>query len=561
MTSFSVKIQNYKCFEGATGFEDIKRVNLIIGKNNAGKSSLIDLIECVVSNKYIFDTSTWRKNNSPQVIFESTISKDIAAKTFPDNVSGGTIRTNHWEYGRKLIGRRMKWVRESNNCTLLSCDDKGISPDLEQVREYKDKLARNTIVPLQGKIFKRLLAERDILPEPSSAAGEVIIRDNGTGITNALQCFLNRSNLPSELVEYELLDGLNKIFSHDAFFSKIVCQLHSDENWEIFLEEDGKGRIALSRSGSGLKTVISVLVYLTLIPYIEKRTLKEFVFCFEELENNIHPALLRRLNSYIYDSSTKNGFSYFLTTHSNVLIDQFSKQKDAQIVHVTHKNGVSTCSTATTYIDNNGILDDLDVRSSDILQANGVIWVEGPSDRIYINRWISLWSDGALKEGTHYQVIFYGGRLLAHLSAGNPEEIESGVSILRANRNAIIMIDSDKRNKSQAINDTKKRIKEEFKNFDAFCWITKGKEIENYIHHSVINSAFNVESYKQVGQYECFFDYFDSLKAGFGSKYRSKKTLLAEKIAPHIQKDDMRDILDLEECIEKTCMAISGWNK
>ncbi|MFM9597423.1 hypothetical protein ACKI1O_49810, partial [Streptomyces scabiei] len=85
-----------------------------------------------------------------------------------------------------------------------------------------------------------------------------------------------------------------------------------------------------------------------------------------------------------------------------------------------------------------------------------------PSDRIYLNRWIELWSEGSLREGTHYQIIFYGGRLLSHLSAQSPEDVASCISILNTNRNAIILIDSDKRSKSTPINETKKRIQNEF---------------------------------------------------------------------------------------------------
>ena len=36
-----------------------------------------------------------------------------------------------------------------------------------------------------------------------------------------------------------------------------------------------------------------------------------------------------------------------------------------------------------TYRDSCHILDDLEARASDLLQANGIVWVEGPSDRIY----------------------------------------------------------------------------------------------------------------------------------------------------------------------------------
>ncbi len=41
----SIKIKNYKCFGNEPqGFEKIYPINIITGKNNSGKSSLIDLI-------------------------------------------------------------------------------------------------------------------------------------------------------------------------------------------------------------------------------------------------------------------------------------------------------------------------------------------------------------------------------------------------------------------------------------------------------------------------------------------------------------------------------------
>ena len=48
-----------------------------------------------------------------------------------------------------------------------------------------------------------------------------------------------------------------------------------------------------------------------------------------------------------------------------------------------------------------------------------------------------------------------------------------------ANKNSFIVIDSDKRDADDDINDTKKRILDEFGDK---CWITKGREIENYLN-------------------------------------------------------------------------------
>lgn len=560
MHQLEIKIKNYKCFSEEAGFDAIQRVNLIIGRNNSGKSSLLDLIDAVASKKYDFDRNTWRDNQRPQVIFQSIISEEIATRTFPNNTSGGQINYNHGLYGQKYIGKAIKWSKSGNNsASLIDCDDEGIHPPLRQSGDYHQRLPNNMPVAIEGKVFRRLLAERDILPEPANTT-DIKISTNGSGLTNAIQCFINKSDLPSDLVERDILEGLNKIFAHDACFTDIVCQLHDSNAWEIYLEEEHKGRIPLSQSGSGLKTVMSVLACLILVPHLEGKSLDSYIFGFEELENNIHPALLRRLNEYIYKASIEHDFIYFLTTHSNVLIDQFSKQSDAQIIHVTHDQQSSICTTANTYIENNGILDDLDIRASDILQSNGVIWVEGPSDRIYLNRWIDLWSNGTLKEGTHYQIIFYGGRLLSHLSAENPEDVDGGISILNANRNALILIDSDKRNQQSRINDTKQRIKDEFDRLDAFCWITKGKEIENYIPLETVNARWGIQATEHVGRYDNYFDYLDQLVNGEGTKYSNKKTLMAEELIPHMTKENLSQILDINENLEQVCRSIESWN-
>lgn len=559
----AIKVKNYKCFMEETGFDAIRRVNLIIGRNNAGKSSLLDLIEIVVTGKYgELEESTWRGSQSPQVIFGADITQNVVNEVFNPRSSGGNIRGSHGAYGQAYVGRAIKWTkngRGNNSSTLIDCDDAGINPPLKTAGNYSQSLPDKMPIPLEGKVFRRLLAERDILPEAAQSQS-ITIGINGSGITNAIQSFINRSNLPSDLVESAILNSLNSIFAHDAVFTDIVCQEHENNLWEIYLEEELKGRIALSQSGSGLKTVISVLACLILVPHLEDKPLSEYVFGFEELENNIHPALLRRLNDYIYNAAQEHHFLYVLTTHSNVLIDQFSKQSDAQIIHVTHVDSIATCTTANTYIENNGILDDLDVRASDLLQANGVIWVEGPSDRIYLNKWVSLWSNGELKEGTHYQIIFYGGRLLSHLNAEVPENVESGISILNTNRNAIMLIDSDKKTRQASINQTKQRIKKEFEAMEAHCWITKGREIENYIPATVVDAFWNTKGSDQVDCYRSFFDYLDNIVAGEGAKYNVKKPMLAEKLAPLMTKANLEGVLDMNKNMNQICMAIRAWN-
>ena len=52
MYDISIKIKNYKCFIEPEGFDEIKRMNIIIGRNNSGKSSLLDVIERIADRTY-----------------------------------------------------------------------------------------------------------------------------------------------------------------------------------------------------------------------------------------------------------------------------------------------------------------------------------------------------------------------------------------------------------------------------------------------------------------------------------------------------------------------------
>ncbi len=566
MLETSLKVQGYKCFKDFQGFDEIKLVNLVIGRNNSGKSALLDLIEVATQEKPRFDKATWRElNKPPELTFTVTIEEKHVKAVFRDNVSGGVISTNHGTYGKLLVGRSITFKATTNGVEFVECADEDLRPRLANSggpssgQLYSDVLCNQIGIPFKGKIFRRILAERDIRPE-SDDASEINIKADGSYTTRTIQRFLNWRTLDSNLVKKDILNALNQIFAQDAHFSDLVCQLDKDKgSWEIYLEEETKGQISLSSSGSGLKTVIIVLANLILIPKVQEKPLSDYIFGFEEIENNIHPSLLRRLSEFIYQHSQTHNFSYFMTTHSNVLIDQFSRREDAQIIHVTQSDGVSTTRAVKTYIDNNGVLDDLDVRASDILQANGIIWVEGPSDRIYLNRWIEIATDGQLKEGTHYQIMFYGGRLLSHLSASNEKEFKKSISILNINRKAAILIDSDKNSKQKPINQTKKRIQEEFRKNAGYCWITKGKEIENYLTVDLVNTLEG-SNLKEIAQYSSLFDQLDKCKKGLGRREMKRKALLAEKMASEMDKHNVFPSFDLEQRLTELCTEIRKWN-
>ncbi len=551
-----LKLKNYKSF-GATehGYEGIRPVNLIIGRNNTGKSTLLDLVDYATAPRDL--SNLGHRGQQPEVIVTSALSEEELRRVFREDTSGGGIPGNHWAFGKRWMEQPITWSLDANNERKFMALD----PPLEMLNaeHYGQALAQQNANPFSEYRFKKLLADRDIGPEPDQ--GERTINSNGSGATRTIHHFINRVGLPSELVEETLLSELNEIFEPDGTFTDIVVQQRDDERWELYLEEAEKGRVPLSHTGSGLKTILQVLAFVRLVPHIEGRSLESYLFGFEELENNLHPALQRRLLLYLRKVATEEGCKFFLTTHSNVAIDLFANDSASQIIHVTHDRQQASVRSVTTHVDNRGILDDLDVRASDLLQSNGVVWVEGPSDRLYFNRWMELYSDGKIREGAHYQCVFYGGRLLAHLSATDPTVDEDEVvKVFRVNRNALIIMDSDKRKPQHRLNQTKHRIISEIEEYGDMAWVTAGKEVENYIPVEALRSLYSTTKLAPLGRYADMAEYLNTIKAGEGNRFLRNKALFAERVAPHITRGSLATVFDLEAKISTAYRRILEWN-
>ncbi|KAA3632083.1 MAG: hypothetical protein DWP97_11740, partial [Calditrichaeota bacterium] len=378
--NLSVKVKNFKCFgDEPQGFESIKPVNIIIGRNNSGKSSLLLLFKHLLQNEIKFSENLNHNSITPEIFLKSKLEENEVKNVFSESTRGGDVPGhNHWEFGKQFVGTELTWRLNHNHdhqfLDIGTCNN-GTKPfDLfPSLKRYQQQLANHISNPLRQLAFKHISAERDIIPE-SDKVKNYVVECNGNGITNLIQNYLNKDYLPRKIIEEDLLLELNKILNPDIQIEKIVCELLADNRWEIKLFEKSKGYIALSQSGSGLKTIIHVLVNLFLVPKVESNDLSKYIFGFEELENNLHPALLRRLLSYIYNTAINEKCTFILTTHSSVEIDQFSKSPEAQIIYIQHNGTSAQCHCVKTYIENSGILDDLDIRASDMLQSNGIIW-------------------------------------------------------------------------------------------------------------------------------------------------------------------------------------------
>lgn len=502
-----IKISGWRSFDGhGISLDKLKKNNIIIGPNNAGKSNV---------SKYFMGlkkvANNVRKGSDNSLLFHHIVhgvaESDTWAWQLQDIHCEIEIDSFDWEIKDKAPHFKSDVVlkarhRSTDGFVQLYCswaDNDIISLDKpykiydQDSGEYKDP--KNKIKCIDDSyIYWSTFLDSLLFIDPirhhsrdSKESSEFYF--DGTKILDKLNDVFNNSpRLWSSYItkiKVWLSDILNEeVVSVDSL--KNDFRLHINRGGETILS-------SLSQLGTGVSQIIMLLSHL----FLNKD--KQLNVFLEEPESNLHPESVIKLID-IFNRELEN-HTFFITTHSSILIDQLDENWSISKIS-RDLNNASKVYSCENLVQKYELLDDLGIRASQLLQSNMLIWVEGPSDAIYLKKWIDDISETKLTLGKDYSFVFYGGSNLSHHNILNHEHLDS-IDFLYTSRYVAIFCDSDCDSKDKYDEgDFKQRVKNvleklsELKKSEissAFdmgdyvkIWITSGRETENYVPKEIL---------------------------------------------------------------------------
>lgn len=456
------KIKNFRIIKDLT-LEFNDGVNIIIGENNSGKSTIVDALRICLSygsqyrDAIVHHSDFFIDKHNPDHI-EKIIEFDLFFGLTREEEKGWFIGMLagleevdphlqlHFKYYIESSGGKEKirwrvWGGENEGATINQEEmDKLTQIYLEPLRD-----AVHYLRPIRGNKLGSLFS--DLVNEESkrnALAGKVkkilnddeewkeVIADGKTKVNEHLK----KSSVGGKEQDIEI-NFLPVEFRNLVENLRIQMPVYKTAG----ITPDKQKYFELSQNGLGLNNLIYIAIILGNLKYKKETEPDSFIaLLIEEPEAHLHPQLQNILFTYL-TSLNKIGFQIFISTHSPTLTAK--AELDSIIVVQNQNNKIhSLClRNSNLTIENKIYLRKfLDVTKSQLFFANGVILVEGISEALLLSTFSRIMGEEYDLEKNGIEVVNISGVAFSHFANLFNSEEQSK----RLNSRCAIITDDDR---------------------------------------------------------------------------------------------------------------------
>ncbi len=303
----SLEIKGYRCFEHLT-IEKLGRVNLIVGKNNVGKTALLEALwiyannsENHILNKIVFDRN--EVNNSDSVSHEGMRYYSFAYRNVFNNRPEVPKDKDH-------VASNPYFCIGEIGQNFVSFDD---TPKLVSAIDIENQIksivfSRYDYEPSLGMPFiKTFRAKKkelnNVYVDSSGLEGEKLLPFWEKAEKELLDEFVNES---LNIIEDKFVDVR---FSGDSNNPHIRIPMVRLKN--------AKERIPLRSLGEGMERMLGIALALV--------NCKDGILLIDEIENGFHYSILPDVWRLIFKTAKDLNVQVFATTHSKDCIEAFTQ--------------------------------------------------------------------------------------------------------------------------------------------------------------------------------------------------------------------------------------------
>lgn len=395
MRFVQIRIRNYK---GIVDMElrDMENALILVGKNNTGKTSILDAVRVAAGEKAVekTDFNETRQNIELEVTLE--ISEEDRRLLHQAGLVNRYKRFEVWEkeYYRRLPscqGDFLTFTFIANYDGRCRYTD-GIRKDNPYLRQVLPKI-HSIDSERELDVFQRELLLFHDNQMMTQIRADNCVFDASRSCGHCFQCIpkiyqkkvseLNAAET-KKLLEYQLyqsnmgalVERINENFQKNGGYEELQYEINADVDRMFRMEvstvsENGSVVRPASRMSRGMRSIYMLSLLET---YIEGKSRIPSIIVVEYPELFLHPQLQKTASEILYRLSKKN--QVIFSTHSPQLLMNFTSPQIRQVVldrehHSRIREGVEI----------GRVLDDLGYAAADALNVDFVFIVEGKQDK------------------------------------------------------------------------------------------------------------------------------------------------------------------------------------
>ena len=330
------------------------KLNIIIGKNNSGKTNILEGIKLAfsaINNSYMkVDKSDFYKGDDTQPIEITIELNQDSIPSFNIPLPDGTEKC-----GFKVIIKkapRGRYIKE-----FLDIEGNTVNRDAVYADDKVPDVHMIPLMRIEDVVSPGLITGAKNLLD-SEEAYEAFRQSSREGIKEQIRG------------KAERFKDLAKRFDFDLDIDSTVPEISNEKLYVV----DSEDTAYKHKIGSGYRAIANILLNIL----SDKNT----IILLDEVENHLHPALLRNLVSGM-QSETFNNVFILMTTHSPIAVNEF---KIERVIDST-KGNISDLDISDNILDKLNAF--LCPGRGEMLVADNVVLVEGYSEEILLRKYVS----------------------------------------------------------------------------------------------------------------------------------------------------------------------------